>query len=798
MPFKYLRSYLYVIICAIVLQLLMVGIEFYYHHRHLEIEQHHEDFSEQEQRFLTILISEKDARLFLPGAQEKLLAEYQKLISVSDELGLYFDTSLLKQRITILKDLFSLLQARGDTYTKLNVILPALASSVSYIHEHHITYLKNLFRRGISEQDYDEVADTTVRTTQPTSELDILLSAINIQNCMLELIEIFSRLQRGVSPVIINDDFSRSITKFYKATNSFENSSLDAQDGLLVEELLLNGKTLEKSFKQFLSLEQSIVRKETALNTNRMRFLTNMATTKKEGESLYVTFNNRLELNKTLSLYTGLAMLVILLFTTHKIIQALSKIVGETEKIQNDHSYRIPQQQSEFKEVSLIFDTLNHMGETVRKKLEELATNQSQLEEQVMKRTEELSLSNLHLKKEIEESIHREEERKKLEERLGQAEKMEAIGALAGGVAHDLNNILSPVISYPEVILMDLPKDDPLRLPLESIKSSGEKAAIVVEDLLTMARRGVAKHEPLDFNQLVKEFLAGPEYQSIMERHPSVQVTSNICAEIGTINGSRVHLIKTLMNLVLNGAEAIKARGTIKITTSNHYIDTAIKSYDTVLEGEYIKLTIEDTGAGIDEATMERMFEPFFTTKTMGRSGSGLGMAVVWGTVKDHKGYIDVNSKVNQGTTFDLYFPLMREATDIVTEVQHLDDLYARGETVLVVDDIEKQREINSIMLTRLGYSVKTADSGENAITYLRDNSVDIVLLDMIMEPGIDGLETYRQIIKTHPGQKAIIVSGYSESDKVMEAQRLGTGPYLKKPYTIMDIAKALRAELSS
>jgi CheY-like chemotaxis protein len=193
---------------------------------------------------------------------------------------------------------------------------------------------------------------------------------------------------------------------------------------------------------------------------------------------------------------------------------------------------------------------------------------------------------------------------------------------------------------------------------------------------------------------------------------------------------------------------------------------------------------------------MERIFEPFYTKKVMGRSGTGLGMAVVWGTVKDHNGYIDIQSAEGEGTTFTLYFPATRKESRGGKSLLTLEDYKGRGESILVVDDMAEQREIASEMLKKLGYSVTSVSSGEEAIDYMKDNSADLLVLDMIMDPGIDGLETYKRILKLRPGQKAIIVSGFTETDRAREAQKLGAGAYVKKPYLIEKIGITVRDEL--
>ena len=278
--------------------------------------------------------------------------------------------------------------------------------------------------------------------------------------------------------------------------------------------------------------------------------------------------------------------------------------------------------------------------------------------------------------------------------------------------------------------------------------------------------------------------------------HPDIQIATDLAPNLLNIMGSPVHLSKTVMNLFSNAAEAISGAGSIVISTANRYIDTPVRGYDVVAEGDYVTLTISDTGVGIAVEDQEKVFEPFYTKKKMGRSGTGLGMAVVWGTVKDHQGYIDIESDENHGTTFTLYFPASGIDTQPEPTNVAMEGFMGSGERILVVDDVAEQRDIASMMLKRLGYQVETAASGEAAVAYLKDHCVDLVVLDMIMDPGIDGLETYRRIIEIHPGQKAIIASGFSETDRVREAQKLGVGPYVKKPYTLENIGVAVKNEL--
>jgi PAS domain S-box-containing protein len=391
-----------------------------------------------------------------------------------------------------------------------------------------------------------------------------------------------------------------------------------------------------------------------------------------------------------------------------------------------------------------------------------------------------------------------EKEKEKLKEQLSRSRKMEALGLLAGGVAHDLNNVLSGIVSYPELILLDLPRESPFRKPILTIQESGQKAAAIVEDLLALARRGVNKNEVVNLNPIVQEYLGSPEYQKLKLYHLDVEVTSDLQPDLKLIDGSSVHLKKTVMNLVSNAAEAQPDGGCVRISTENRLVENSIRGYDTIRPGEYVVLRVEDEGIGIAPEDMNRIFEPFYTKKVMGRSGTGLGMAVVWGTVQDHHGHINLRSAKGRGTTFELYFPVSREKLADKLRALPLQAYLGSNESILVVDDIPEQREIASSILRKLGYSVTTASSGEDALAQMQQRAVDLLVLDMIMEPGMDGLETYQKIIKLHPSQRAVIASGFAEDQRVKKAMALGATRYIRKPYTLEKIGLAVKAALET
>jgi two-component system, cell cycle sensor histidine kinase and response regulator CckA len=387
-------------------------------------------------------------------------------------------------------------------------------------------------------------------------------------------------------------------------------------------------------------------------------------------------------------------------------------------------------------------------------------------------------------------------EHKRMEERLNRAEKMESMGRLAGGVAHDLNNVLGVLVGYSELLLKNLPEDNPLRRYADNILQSSMRGAAIIQDLLTLARRSVTVSEVVDINNVIFDYLKTLEFEKLRSYHPNVKVCTRLEDGILNIKGSPVHLGKTLMNLVSNAAEAISDHGEVTIRTEKRYLDQHIRGYDDVQEGDYVVLTVSDSGMGIPYQDIDKIFEPFYTKKVMGRSGTGLGLAVVWGTVKDHNGYINVQSKEGEGTTFELLFPITREDITKAKEASSPSIYMGRGESILVVDDRKEQRELAMNMLGWLGYQVDALSSGEGAIEYLKNKKMDLVILDMIMDPGIDGLETYRRILEINPKQKAIIVSGFSETDRVKKAIAIGSGAFVRKPYILEKIGLAVREEL--
>lgn len=404
----------------------------------------------------------------------------------------------------------------------------------------------------------------------------------------------------------------------------------------------------------------------------------------------------------------------------------------------------------------------------------------------------------LGISEDITEQLLARAEKELLEKQLQQAQKLETIGKMAGGVAHDLNNILSGIINYPELLLLQLPTDSPLRKPIESIQDSGKRAAKVVADLLTIARGVAAMQEVTNLNLLINEYLNSPEYQNLQAAHPRISCTARLTPDIKNFCCSPVHIKKCLMNLVHNAVEAFPAGsdGEILIASDNCVLQEPLPNFVDMATGNFVRLTVTDNGPGISPHDLEHIFEPFYTKKTMGLSGTGLGLTVVWNTVKDHRGGITVESS-NKGTVFTLFFPATQKKVEDDKAAIALEELRGQGQTILIVDDEPHQRDIASKILRLLNYSVTAVASGEEAIAYLKTTAADLILLDMVMGAGLTGRATYEAIIAHTPAQKAIIASGYTESEEITKIQALGAGQYVKKPYTLEQLGAAVREALS-
>ncbi|MFP4039126.1 MAG: sensor histidine kinase [Desulfosudaceae bacterium] len=295
---------------------------------------------------------------------------------------------------------------------------------------------------------------------------------------------------------------------------------------------------------------------------------------------------------------------------------------------------------------------INCQLEASQKKIMEINNN---LENLVEERTAELVRKNEELKREI-------EERERLQKKMLRAERMEALGVLAGGIAHDLHNVLSGLTGLPELLMVDLPPDDPMREPLAMIQQSGSRASRIVQDLLSLARREVITTEAVQLNDVIDHYLSSPEHKNLLKSYPGIEIRVQPDPDLPPLRGAESRLLNVVMNLVFNAVEAMGERGgLISIKTEKLHVGRDIPSDQDLQEGDHVVLTISDTGPGIPDEEVKKIFDPFFTTKKTNGSGSGLGLSVVWAAVSDHGGHVKVQSRVGQGTSFILYFPVWRQ-----------------------------------------------------------------------------------------------------------------------------------------
>jgi two-component system, cell cycle sensor histidine kinase and response regulator CckA len=370
------------------------------------------------------------------------------------------------------------------------------------------------------------------------------------------------------------------------------------------------------------------------------------------------------------------------------------------------------------------------------------------------------------------------------------------MGLLVGGVAHDLNNILSGIVTYTDVLLNDK-RHAIFHKDLEIIQTSGERAAAVVEDLLTITRGVSIKKYPKDINEVIRVYLKSPELMVYKNHYPKIDVIHSLEENIGNVLCSEIHILKMVMNLVNNGMESIDVDGQILISSSKVNVLKTINGFMDVPPGEYIKLSVQDSGSGIDDSQICKIFEPFHTTKQAGRSGTGLGLSIVWNSVMDHGGHINIISS-KAGTIFNIYLPISQEV-DFASGSSALSELSGNGEVVLVVDDEEIARIIASNILTQLNYTPLLAASGEEAINLFKSSeSIKLVLLDMVMGLGMDGYKTFKEMKQIDKNAKAIVISGIIPDERIEQMNSLGVNVFVRKPYKTSELGVAIKDNLPS
>ena len=378
--------------------------------------------------------------------------------------------------------------------------------------------------------------------------------------------------------------------------------------------------------------------------------------------------------------------------------------------------------------------------------------------------------------------------------RLARAERLEMAGTLAGQIAHDFNNLLTPLLAYPELIRREIPDNAVVTEYLDIMEKTASDMSRLTQQLLSLSRRGQIGNDVFNINTLIEQVVT--LMQSVMPA--GVDVEFELADNLLAVKGSKDQLRRVIENLCQNAVDAMGESGRLRFRTSNVYLDAPVGVYGNVNVGEYVKIDVSDSGSGIDPTIRDKIFDPFFTTKRTARQrGSGLGLSIVHGIVRDHGGYVDLESTVGRGTTFYIYLPISRLPINKTVA----DTLPHGTERVLIVDDDAPQVQVLVSLLDVLGYKATGAHSGEEAVRLVRDEKreFDLVILDMILEGGMDGLDTFAELRKIRPRLKAVLISGFTKAARnIARAQQMGAGAYLRKPLTIDRVARVVRNELDA
>lgn len=387
-------------------------------------------------------------------------------------------------------------------------------------------------------------------------------------------------------------------------------------------------------------------------------------------------------------------------------------------------------------------------------------------------------------------------ESKRLEAQLLHAEKMTAIGTLAGGIAHDFNNILQAISGYTQLLLMRKGGEDSDYPYLSQIDKSVQRAAELIQQLLLFSQKIESRLRPVDLNHEVENI------KRLLERMipKMIAIEVHLKEELGDINADPVQLEQIIMNVAINAKDAMPDGGKLVFETDNAILDAEYcKTHFGAKPGEYVMLSIRDTGIGMDKKTFEHIFEPFYTTKEPGK-GTGLGLAMVYGIVNSHGGHITCHSELDRGTIFRIYFPALAvESSDNWSQKMISSEAHGGNETILLVDDDENLLDIGKNLLEQYGYSVITAESGEQALDIFQSGNtrVDLVVLDIGM-PGMGGHKCMKELIKLDPEVKFIFASGYSADSDLRDAIELYSAFFISKPYRLIDMLKKVREVLDS
>jgi two-component system cell cycle sensor histidine kinase/response regulator CckA len=474
--------------------------------------------------------------------------------------------------------------------------------------------------------------------------------------------------------------------------------------------------------------------------------------------------------------------------------EPLCKILGYSSKELLGMTTRLFTSAATIKKMDLIYGQVQQTGEpirvtdydAIRKNGEKVAL---ELTSSLMRNSEGGPIGFRGVLRDVSKRKQAEEERRKLEDQIQQAQKMESLGTLAGGIAHDFNNILMGIQGNASLMVLKTDPSHPNYEKIENIETYVQNGTELTKQLLGFARRGKYFVKATDLNDIIEKS------SSLFGRtKKEIQIHTNLMKNIWTVEVDRGQIEQALLNLYVNAWQAMPEGGDLYLQTENVVFDGSTRNENPykIEPGKYIKIAVTDTGVGIDNENQERIFEPFFTTKEMGR-GTGLGLAAVYGVIKNHGGYIDVSSEKNKGTTFTIYLPASRK--QVVEKKMDETPALSKGiGTILLIDDEEMIIDVGQELLQELGYNVLLARSGYEAIQIYQEyrDKVDMVIMDMIM-PGMGGSETFDRLKEINPNIKVLLSSGYSINGQATKILERGCDDFIQKPFNLNQLSGKIR-----
>lgn len=411
-------------------------------------------------------------------------------------------------------------------------------------------------------------------------------------------------------------------------------------------------------------------------------------------------------------------------------------------------------------------------------------------------------LDDLRLRRTLQADRRKQQDqRDERQKRFIRDQRMVSLGRFADGISDYLADVLEPMFSCRAEIMRTLPENHPVRAHAEDLSYAARKAQALIQDLHTIGHGAHLRVELLQLEEIVNDYLRSEEVEHLKRLAPRVKFSYHADAELPRISGSSTQIEAVIKNLVVHALEGMPDGGELTMTLRTETVAAGNGAYPDDTDGKFVMLKIQDTAPDLPAQDLERIFEPFQPRKIGDQvSSTGLSLSVVYRVMQEHQGFVDVQAREGQGSCYALHFPAAGKETDGGTVRP---DDYSGHETILVLDDGKSHRELAAGILESLGYHVIPAEDGQSALAHFREarksggrKKIDLAVLDLVLGDAFDGLETYKKILEIEPGQKAILVSGFAEFSRIVEARKLGLNRYLQKPYTLETLGPAVRTEL--